>query len=81
MNRFRDALTIQMGACNPSGIARALVRACDEARSTGATPTNDPAIKLILHQMAFICGLPTAEELLDWQTWTKACEEKSCPSP
>jgi hypothetical protein len=80
MKRFKDALEIQSGACNPSGIARALVRACDEARTTGGTPSNDPAIKLILHQMAFICGLPTAETLLDWQTWTKTCEDASCPS-
>ncbi len=75
MKRHQDALAIQQGACNPSGIARALVAACDEARSAGVAPSEDPAVKLIVHQMAFIVGVPTCEDGLGYAAWTKACEE------
>ena len=58
--RHRDALSIQMGACNPSGIAISIVDACREIRAepghTGtAQITNDPAIRLMVHQLAYIC--------------------------
>lgn len=58
--RHREALLIQEGACNPSGIAFAIVAACDEIRSlpshTGTKQiTDDPAIRLMVHQLAFLC--------------------------
>lgn len=60
MSRFQDAYDIQQGACNPSGIARALVKACDEARdeitaSGVGRISDDPAVRLIVHQLAYIC--------------------------
>ena len=55
--RHRDALAIQEGACNPSGIALAIVDACKEVRSETGTPTHDPAIRLMVHQLAYICGV------------------------
>ncbi len=56
-NRYEEALLIQQGACNPSGVARALVKAIDEARAEGADTSGveaDPAVRLICHQLAFL---------------------------
>ena len=60
--RHSDAIAIQLGACNPSGIAHSIVSACQEIRAeTGFTGTaqitSDPAIRLMVHQLAFICGV------------------------
>lgn len=60
--RHKDALGIQMGACNPSGIAHSLVAACSEIRAEpdhrGTDQiTSDPAVRLMVHQLAFICGI------------------------
>lgn len=52
--RFKDAQTAQNGACNPRPIANALVNAIDECRAEGVDPTEDPAVFLILHQLAWI---------------------------
>lgn len=59
--RHRDALAIQLGAVNPSGIAISIVEACREMRAEPdhkgtAQITSDPAIRLMVHQLAFICG-------------------------
>jgi hypothetical protein len=61
IKRNRAALDIQAGACNPSGIAIAIVDACREMRALpgGAGTdqiTSDPAIRMMVHQLAFICG-------------------------
>lgn len=49
-----------MGACNPSGIAHSIIQACAEMRENPETSdtdmlTSDPAIRLMVHQLAFIC--------------------------
>lgn len=58
--RHKDALAIIEGACNPSGIAYSIVEACQEIRGgpeyTGtAQITSDPAIRLMVYQLAYIC--------------------------
>lgn len=65
--RHNDALAIQLGACNPSGIAHSIVAACAEIRAepgyTGtAQITSDPAVRLMVHQLAFICGVISGAE-------------------
>jgi hypothetical protein len=56
--RHKDAVAIQNGACNPAGIARSLVKACDEARAEGVPLVgDDAAVRLIVHQLASICGV------------------------
>lgn len=64
-NRFQDALDIQAGACNISGIARALVAAADECRNSTpfVQPSEDPAVRLIVHQLAFLTGFSEIEGL------------------
>ena len=61
-SRFRDALAIvNPGACNPSGIALSIAEACREIREheTSATAAlcQDPAIRLMVYQLASICGV------------------------
>jgi hypothetical protein len=61
IKRNRAAMDIQAGACNPSGIAIAIVDACREMRDApgGAGTdqiTSDPAIRMMVHQLAFICA-------------------------
>ena len=51
---------VSAGACNPSAIALGIVSACREIREEGGdTPAiiNDPAIKLMVHQLSFVCRI------------------------
>lgn len=79
--RHKDALAITQGACNPSGIALSIVEACREIRSepnhTAGTAqiTSDPAIRLMAHQLAFICGLGDNIELYEYIQLSVACQE------
>jgi hypothetical protein len=55
-NRFREALQIvDPGASNPSGIAHAIVAACTEVRREGGSTATDPAIRLMVTQLAWVC--------------------------
>lgn len=55
--RHQEALSIQEGACNPSGIALSIVDACREFREEASIgrASEDPAIRLMVHQLAYIC--------------------------
>jgi hypothetical protein len=80
--RFRDALAIQEGACNPSGIAHSIAEACREIRETPgfsgtAQITSDPAIRLMIHQLAFICGVHELESLDAYGKAVNACRQWS----
>lgn len=74
--RFTDALAIQDGACNPSGIAHALVNACRECIDEGKSQREDPAVRLIVHQLAYICGVSSGIGgfYRDNPTWKEAME-------
>lgn len=80
--RHRDAIAIQQGACNPSGIAHSIVAACAEIRAepnhTGtAQITSDPAVQLMVHQLAYVCGVTSGVEGFskgDYSQAMRACE-------
>ena len=56
LNRFRDALVIvDPGASNPSGIAHAIIAACAEVRDEGGSTQTDPAVRLMVTQLAWVC--------------------------
>ena len=79
--RHSDAIAISDGACNPSGIANSIVDACremrDEPNHKGTDEIrSDPAIRLMVHQLAFLMGIPTREGISDWENWRKECQEK-----
>ena len=76
MSRQADALAITQGACNPSGIALAIVDACREVRDEGGCPTVDPAIRLMVHQLAYICHVQEIDESLSaYGILTAQCSE------
>src|SRR5690242_5835209 len=69
--RFKNAIDIQKGAGNPSGIMHTLLDAFVEIRTgqeyTGtASLTHDPAVRLMVHQLAFICGVVGTVHDLQW---------------
>ncbi len=77
-NRFRNADLIQMGACNPSGVARALVEAIDQAREERIDPREDAAVRMICHQLAFLLGVGEIDA--DFSLYSRLadeCREKS----
>lgn len=55
--RYVNALAIWAGACNPSGIAHTIVEACREVRAHNGDVTRDPAIRLMVAQLAYITGV------------------------
>jgi hypothetical protein len=72
--RHSDALAIQQGACNPSGIALAIVDACREVRDEGKQATTDPAVRLMTHQLAFICRIRQIDDdLSEYDRLTLEC--------
>jgi hypothetical protein len=79
-SRFREALAIvDPGACNPSGIALSIVEACSEIREHETSGTEemcqDPAIRLMVYQLASICGV--AEYALELYIADEtACKER-----
>jgi hypothetical protein len=82
MKRHRDAIAIQHGACNPSGIALSIVEACREIRAGSGyngtvDVTSDPAVRLMVHQLAFICRADDAYIADDYSTLIEACEVAS----
>lgn len=76
-NRYKNALHIQQGACNTRAVAAALVEACDEVMaetaSTAAT-YNDPAIRMIVHQLAHLCKVDRIMDLSVYDSLQKACK-------
>ena len=52
--RNANAITAQSGASNPRPIAQALVDAIGECYVEGVAPNKDPAVFLILHQLAWV---------------------------
>jgi hypothetical protein len=62
-NRFDDAVGIQQGASNPSGIARSLLEAVDECLREGLRPSDDAAVRAILHQLSCVVGRSEARDV------------------
>jgi len=65
-SRFRDALVIiNPGACNPSGVALSVADACREMREHEHADTKticlDPAIRLMVYQLAHLFGVAGAQ--------------------
>lgn len=71
MNRYDDALFIQMGASNPVAVAGTLREHMADMMDGGAdhpTIQNDPALRLITHQLAHLMGFSA---LLDFEEYNK----------
>jgi len=74
--RFKDALVIQLGAVNPSGICHTIIEACREVQDEGGSTQDDPAIRLMVHQLAFICKVDQINtKPNEYGELTKACKK------
>lgn len=78
--RFSEALQIiDAGASNPSGIAQAIVAACAEVRSEGGSITRDPAVRLMVTQLAWVCR--AVSEIDDYDQWLAECRRRRATEP
>jgi hypothetical protein len=83
--RHADTLAISVGACNPSGIAYSIIDACQEIRgepdykSRGTIAiTSDPAVRLMVYQLAFVCGADSRMDALGvYDELLKACQRQA----
>lgn len=84
--RHKDALAIQEGAVNPIAIINSMKAACEEIRKEEAfhgtaSMTEDPALRLMVHQLAFICGIINGIEdfanrhMMNYGDCAEACRE------
>jgi hypothetical protein len=72
--RKQHALIAQSGASNPRPLAQALVDAINESFKDGVVPENDPAVVLILHQLAHVLGQSLNMCQNDWQAYMDKLE-------
>ena len=72
-DRHRTALDIvDPGACNPSGVALALHTACRQAIAEGVSQRDDPAIRLIGLQLAYLLSV---DRILDTEEYGRLIEQ------
>jgi transcription elongation factor Elf1 len=76
--RFQDALAIQEGACNPAGIALSLHYACVECLHDNVSQREDPAVRLITHQLSYLMNVPEVDNTLHlYSSLIDYCKEKA----
>jgi len=86
-NRAKDAHMIWWGgAANPKAVARALVKAIDDAvaENGGSDGANDPAVHMIIDHLCFLVGLPMPCNVVpqdEWQLVLDFVEEKKNAEP
>ncbi len=71
-NRYMNAYMIWTGgASNPMGVTNALLDAMKEVRGEGGDISQDPAVKLILDHLCFLCNMPQPSFLME--NWDRIC--------
>ena len=71
-DRHRAALDIvDPGACNPSGVALTLHQVCRQAIAEGVSQRDDPAIRLIGLQLAWLLNV---DRILDGEEYGRLVE-------
>jgi hypothetical protein len=75
--RHEDAVFIQGGACNIVPLAKALENAAREAREEGIQPSEDAAVRLIVHQLAFLTNYYAMENDMDYIICITECKSRS----
>ena len=77
-DRHRAALDIvDPGACNPSGVALAIHNTCRQAIAEGADQRTDPAIRLMVTQLAFLTDANSDLDLAEYQRLLEACRARA----
>jgi hypothetical protein len=81
--RHADAIAIQGGAVNPTAIVGSINTAIMEIRKgfgNQLPPTEavarDPAVQLMVHQLAFVCGIGAFDDLDAYEAAVVECESK-----
>jgi hypothetical protein len=82
INRYAQALFISEGACNPIAIANQIVESIKEVREEPdfkgtASINEDPAIRLMVHQLAYITGMNDGAWSDNYNAAFLVCREKS----
>lgn len=76
--RFSDAIAIQGGACNVVAIVNSLLAAAKDAREENVQPCEDPAVRLIVHQLAHLCNNHQVDtEPSEYNKLVEICEQNS----
>ena len=78
MNRFDTALQIQCGASNPKGICNTLLQVMNNPDLGGTDNIRqDPACRLIVHQLASLFNVYAIDHDMDEYTkLTEYCEDR-----
>lgn len=77
-DRHREALFIvDPGASNPSGVALAIHNACRQAIAVGADQRTDPAIRLMVTQLAFLTDANADLDLAEYQRLIDICHART----
>ena len=77
-DRHADALVIaESGACNPAGIAATLHHACRQVIHEGARQADDPAVRLIALQLAFVTNVGRILDPADYARLIDACRARA----
>ena len=77
-DRHREALVIvDPGACNPAGIALAIHNACRQVIAEGSDQRTDPAIRLMVTQLAFLTDSNSDLDLAEYQRLMEACRARA----
>lgn len=76
--RHKAAIDIQ-DACNPSGVAHAIIAAMQEFRESPdnkgtASLCKDHAIKLMVFQLAYLCGVSSGVANFSEGDWSESYE-------
>ena len=77
-DRHADALLIaECGACNPSGIAATLHHACRQVIHEGGRQADDPAVRLISLQLAFLTNVGRVLDPADYAGLIESCRARA----
>ena len=58
----QDAIAIQAGACNPRAIAHSFIKHANDMSKRGTDSIRqDPALRLMVHQLAFLMNIGEIE--------------------
>jgi hypothetical protein len=76
--RHADAVGVQRGGFNLSGVAHSLAAACDEAHAYGVEPSEDFAVRLIAYRLYLLCGGSMSDHNLNiYSRLIAECERSS----
>ena len=77
-DRHKDALAIvDPGASNPSGIALAIHQACTQVIHEGGNQQDDPAVRLMTTQLAFIVRGDSDLDFNEYRRLMDACRARA----